>query len=217
MAKGETYEEFVDKFKNKKTTDDCYTPPDIYKIISNYFCEKLNLDKSKIIRPFYPGGDYEHEDYTDKIVLDNQPFSKTKEILNFYLKNNVPYILFADGRMLCDTIRKHPECGACIIKRQIEYENKAKVQTVFISNMWKGIVLDGELQKLLDDYYKEHSKKKPKDERKENQYSSIDLCNLVPKDGKTIKVIKNYHHDNKCKTGKALYGGAIVIDGGDLK
>ena len=27
MAKNETYEEFVDKFKPKLTTDDCYTPP----------------------------------------------------------------------------------------------------------------------------------------------------------------------------------------------
>lgn len=27
MAYGETYEEFVEKFKPKKTTDDCYTPP----------------------------------------------------------------------------------------------------------------------------------------------------------------------------------------------
>lgn len=25
--KGESYEEFVEKFKPKKTTDDCYTPP----------------------------------------------------------------------------------------------------------------------------------------------------------------------------------------------
>lgn len=28
--KGETYEQFVEKFKPKKTTDDCYTPPLIY-------------------------------------------------------------------------------------------------------------------------------------------------------------------------------------------
>lgn len=26
MPKSNTYEEFVDKFKPKKTTDDCYTP-----------------------------------------------------------------------------------------------------------------------------------------------------------------------------------------------
>lgn len=30
MAKGETYTEFVDKFKPKLTTDDCYTPTEIY-------------------------------------------------------------------------------------------------------------------------------------------------------------------------------------------
>ena len=27
MAYNESYEEFVDKFKPKLTTDDCYTPP----------------------------------------------------------------------------------------------------------------------------------------------------------------------------------------------
>lgn len=31
MDQGELeYEAFVDKFKPKKTTDDCYTPPDVY-------------------------------------------------------------------------------------------------------------------------------------------------------------------------------------------
>ena len=30
MAQGETYEQFVDKFKPKKTTDDCMTPPLVY-------------------------------------------------------------------------------------------------------------------------------------------------------------------------------------------
>lgn len=27
------YDEFVDKFKAKKTTDDCYTPPEVYNAI----------------------------------------------------------------------------------------------------------------------------------------------------------------------------------------
>lgn len=31
--KGESYDEFVEKFKPKKTTDDCYTPPEIYEVI----------------------------------------------------------------------------------------------------------------------------------------------------------------------------------------
>lgn len=33
MAQGETYEEFVDKFKPKLTTDDCYTPENVYETV----------------------------------------------------------------------------------------------------------------------------------------------------------------------------------------
>lgn len=36
MAKSETYEEFVDKFKPKKTTADCYTPPEIYQAVKDW-------------------------------------------------------------------------------------------------------------------------------------------------------------------------------------
>ena len=30
------YQKFVDKFKPKKTTDDCYTPPNIYEAVKDY-------------------------------------------------------------------------------------------------------------------------------------------------------------------------------------
>ena len=38
MAKGETYEEFVAKFKKNapKTTDDCYTPQPVYEVVKEY-------------------------------------------------------------------------------------------------------------------------------------------------------------------------------------
>lgn len=36
MAYNETYEEFVEKFKPKSTTDDCYTPPEVYKLIKDW-------------------------------------------------------------------------------------------------------------------------------------------------------------------------------------
>ena len=29
------YEDFVEKFKPKKTTDDCYTPPNVYEEVLN--------------------------------------------------------------------------------------------------------------------------------------------------------------------------------------
>ena len=33
MAKSQSYDEFVDKFKPKLTTDDCYTPPLVYEAV----------------------------------------------------------------------------------------------------------------------------------------------------------------------------------------
>lgn len=75
MAKGENYEEFVEKFKPKKTTDDCYTPPEVYEAVAEWTASEYKLDRENFARPFYPGGDYEHFDYDSKIVVDNPPFS----------------------------------------------------------------------------------------------------------------------------------------------
>lgn len=90
--KGETYEEFVEKFKPKKTTDDCYTPPEIYETIRDWACKEYGIDPDKIVRPFYPGGDYEHYDYPDGcVVLDNPPFSILSKICEFYLERGIPF------------------------------------------------------------------------------------------------------------------------------
>lgn len=75
--KNESYEKFVDKFKPKLTTDDCYTPPLVYTAVAEWVANEYNLNENKFARPFYPGGDYENFDYSDKIVVDNPPFSKT--------------------------------------------------------------------------------------------------------------------------------------------
>lgn len=56
MAQNETYEHFVNKFKPKKTTDDCYTPGPVYDYIADWLSDKFNLSPEKFIRPFYPGG-----------------------------------------------------------------------------------------------------------------------------------------------------------------
>lgn len=34
------YVAFVDKFKPKKTTDDCYTPPLVYAAVRDFACEE---------------------------------------------------------------------------------------------------------------------------------------------------------------------------------
>lgn len=74
MAYGENYEQFVEKFKRKKTTDDCYTPTYIYEVVKNYVINRYGINESDIIRPFYPNKDYKKENYINKVVIDNPPF-----------------------------------------------------------------------------------------------------------------------------------------------
>lgn len=72
----EEYQEFLDKFKAKHTTDDCFTPPKIYDAVKEWVFKEYGDKWTEIVRPFYPGGDYTKEDYPDGcLVLDNPPFS----------------------------------------------------------------------------------------------------------------------------------------------
>ena len=50
--KFENYDAFVEKFKPKKTTDDCYTPPLVYDAVADYVAERYGLDKANFVRPF---------------------------------------------------------------------------------------------------------------------------------------------------------------------
>ena len=42
MPKSKDYKEFVDKFKPKKTTDDCYTPPEIYEAVKDWAIKEMD-------------------------------------------------------------------------------------------------------------------------------------------------------------------------------
>lgn len=90
------YEQFEAKFKPKKTTDDCYTPPAVFEAIKDWACQEYGIDPACIVRPFFPGGDFLHFDYPEGcVVLDNPPFSILSVICEFYLKKGIPFFLFA--------------------------------------------------------------------------------------------------------------------------
>ena len=57
--KFEDYEAFVEKFKPKKTTDDCYTPDNVYDAVAGWVENEYGLSRDSFVRPFYPGGDFE--------------------------------------------------------------------------------------------------------------------------------------------------------------
>jgi hypothetical protein len=141
MAAGETYEEFVEKFKPKKTTDDCYTPPSIYSVVRDWACKEYGIDPAKIVRPFYPGGDYEHYNYpTDAVVVDNPPFSILTKICAFYLKHDIPFFLFGPSLTLFGGRSIFMQMNHIVCDANIEYENGAIVKTSFVTSYGGDIV-----------------------------------------------------------------------------
>ena len=137
----EDYDGFVAKFKPKKTTDDCYTPPEVYEVIRDWACAEYGIDPAKVVRPFYPGGDYESFDYSGgAVVLDNPPFSMLTRICEFYLSRGVPFFLFAPSLTLLSGSKTCMRMCHILCDAQIEYENGAIVRTGFVTSYDEGIV-----------------------------------------------------------------------------
>ena len=130
--KFEDYEGFVEKFKPKKTTDDCYTPQLVYDAIAEWTAKEYGLDKSKFLRPFYPDGDYEKYDYSGGIVVDNPPFSILSKIIQFYVERNIKFMLFCPTLTCC---RYGDYCTVLPVGVDIEYENGAVICTSFVTNL----------------------------------------------------------------------------------
>ena len=121
----EEYQAFLEKFEAKKTTDDCYTPDNIYNAVKKWCVEKYGLQGKKFIRPFYPNGDYQKEDYSgDCVVLDNPPFSIISEICEWYTERGIKFFMFAPTLTLLGIARGNDEiCGLrcrCNIRKRSE-------------------------------------------------------------------------------------------------
>lgn len=129
------YNEFLDKFEPKKTTDDCYTPDIVYDAILGWVKQEYGISESTpIVRPFYPGGDYQNEDYPEGcIVVDNPPFSIEAQIVRFYMERGIKFFIF------CPTLTAFSGKGldVCyiVVDGDITYENGATVNTSFITNL----------------------------------------------------------------------------------
>lgn len=128
------YNAFVDKFKPKKTSDDCYTPPEVYDCVRDYVCERWSIEPATIVRPFWPGGDYERFAYPDGcLVLDNPPFSILAKIVKFYVRRGIKFFLFAPG-LTCLGTTIHG-ASALFVETPFTYENGAQVSTSFLHNL----------------------------------------------------------------------------------
>lgn len=145
------YDGFVEKFKQKKTTDDCYTPVPVYDAILQWVRENAQVDLSKanIVRPFYPNGDYEAVEYGENdVVMDNPPFSILSKIVRFYESRNIRYFLFAPHLTIFNCRRAKTYI---IADTGIIYENGAVVNTGFVSNLFgdAGVIVSPTLHQAI--------------------------------------------------------------------
>lgn len=219
------YEGFVEKFKPKKTTDDCYTPPEIYDTVLEWLGENVDLRGKEIKQPFYPGGDYKAEHYPDNcVVVDNPPFSIISKIITYYITSGVKFFLFAPTLTLASNSiagKTDIDVNCIVCGAQVTYANGAIVDTSFISNLfgdvriWVCHELCQRIKGVNDRRVKGNTKSLPKYEYPRNVTSAAILSRLS-KNGVSFKIRKqdclriSALEDQK-KVGKAIFGGGFLL------
>ena len=225
MAQGETYEEFIEKFKPKKTTDDCYTPQPVYECVADWVAEKYGLDKSAFVRPFFPGGDYENYIYpAECVVVDNPPFSILSRILRFYAWKKIKYFLFAPALTCIVSFRDHRvflDACAIVTGSDIVYANGATVNTSFVTNLETDYCMKTEpelstrLKAVCDAIRREQSRELPKYIYPWNVVSAA-LAQKYSKYGVDFAVRKKdaifiRELDSQLVHKKAIFGGGLLL------
>ena len=215
----EEYEDFVEKFKPKLTTDDVYTPDNIYQAVKDFAVEHYDLQGAEIVRPFYPGADYKSADYPEGcVVIDNPPFSILSEICAWYEAHGVRYFLFAQAVTLFSF-------GAGALKYlpvgvQVMYTNGASIGTSFVTNLGNfKIEVCPELYRSMDKANNENLRNA---HREIPTYSYDDhvvsgaLLNRLCKYGQAMRIpatdtsfIRTL--DAQREAGKSIYGGGFLL------
>lgn len=148
----EEYRKFVEKFDKEaeKTTDDCYTPQDVYECVRDYFIEEGVIPKcAKLVRPFYPGGDYEREEYPDGcVVYDNPPFSIMTQIVKYYQDKGIKFLLYCPT---LSSLHLAQYCTFIVLDMSVTYANGAVVNTSFLTNLLPDDISVMTLRRCLKD------------------------------------------------------------------
>ena len=218
----EEYQEFLDKFKLKKTTDDCYTPDPVYNAVARWVMDEYNVNRKDFERPFYPGGDYKKHVYPDGcIVVDNPPFSILAEILQFYSQRKIKFFLFAPTLTLFSSSSSSAST-AIPVGVPVIYENGASVNTSFLTNLENPSIrlrsaptLYKAVAEGVEEFMKEKRKEIPKYTYPDNIITAPFVARLSHygvdfqvgvRESESINQL-----DAQKETGKGIYGKGYIV------
>ena len=208
------YDGFLQKLEVKKTTDDCYTPKEVMDIIINYVNDKYPLKDKKIIRPFFPDGDFESIDYSgDCVVIDNPPFSIVSNICKYYLERDIKFFLFCPH---LTAFSSDIDCTHIIASADITYENGAVIKTAFVSNLFGDVKIIGDsaLHLKFKELQRNNKASLPKYKYPDNIITVSKISYCVEKgisltfDKKDVKHCRGM--DAQKKHGKGLFGSGFI-------
>ena len=213
------YYEFISKFEERHTTDDCYTPPAVYDVVADWVAKEYNLHPDNFVRPFVPNGDYRAFEYAqDAVVVDNPPFSKLADIQKFYAEKSIGFFLFSPAL----TVFRPWFCefGICAVcaNAPVIYDNGVTVNTSFVTNLAKSgrmAVSAPELRKRIDAANDKSKKAVPRYEYPQHVLSAA-MINAFSKHGVDYGV--NYADcsfiralDAQKQKNKTIYGGGLLL------
>ena len=217
----EEYQQFVEKFNTKKTTDDCYTPDLVYAAVVEWVEQEYGVKRENFVRPFYPGGDFEKYDYKpESIVVDNPPFSIMTKITDFYCDRGIKFFLFCSGLTSYSGAVSKKKCAVVGAYADIEYANGAKVKTSFLTNLEPDDVLlrtapdlTKKVEKASND--SKEDRKLPKYSYPMNLITAAMLGYMSLHD--TVFVVKKSDAyfirelDSQKAEGQAIFGGGFLL------
>ena len=213
------YRAFVEKFKPKKTTDDCYTPPNVFEAVAGWVMSEYGISEEQIVRPFWPGGDYERYPYKETdVVLDNPPFSIITPIVKFYNAHEIKFFLFAP-HLTNLGIGTDSVCHV-IENVKVTYDNGAVVNTSFVTNLDDHLIvaspeLYAAVKKADDENCKGMKPELPAYEYPANIVTATEVGQIVER-GVPYKLRRDdaFHIralDHQRQHGKAIFGSGFLI------
>lgn len=142
------------------------------------------------------------------MVVDNPPFSILAEIIDYYLDNNIKFFLFAPGLTCFPYLAKNRKVCILPINVTIKYENGARINTGFITNLENNAInINSELYKLIKNCHEDKSQRKI---NHSCDYICIGNCNKLAKRGIDFK-IKSFKEFVHKKDNYRIFGGGVLL------